>query len=316
MLLSKAFRKVHDSGVKVMNAEHEVAVQEEFRLLAAQTAQEMKNHVPLKDFFLVPSLRKRCLVGFATMFAAQGTFTLVINNYGPILYAGLGFDTVKQLLIQAGWISVCPGGNLINAFIVDRFGRVNLLIFGFVGTVTALVGACGTVVSYNKTGSRGTAAAAVFFLFWHITMFCVSVDATTYIYASEIFPTPLRARGIGISITGLFVATIIFLQVAPTAFAAITGYYYLVGAGVTILFAILAYFYFPETKNLSLEDIAEVFGDNITLEDPEEEAIHRRFREGHYRETAIAQAAEEIHRHHSISAEEKGVASQPIHIER
>ncbi|KAK5215195.1 hypothetical protein LTR72_011729 [Exophiala xenobiotica] len=120
----KAFRKVHDSGVKVMNAEHEVAVQEEFRLLAAQTAQEMKNHVPLKDFFLVPSLRKRCLVGFATMFAAQGTFTLVINNYGPILHAGLGFDTVKQLLIQAGWISVCPGGNLINAFIVDRFGRV------------------------------------------------------------------------------------------------------------------------------------------------------------------------------------------------
>ncbi len=63
-----------------MNAEHEVAVQEEFRLLAAQTAQEMKNHVPLKDFFLVPSLRKRCLVGFATMFAAQGTFTLVINS--------------------------------------------------------------------------------------------------------------------------------------------------------------------------------------------------------------------------------------------
>ncbi|KAK5215196.1 hypothetical protein LTR99_011222 [Exophiala xenobiotica] len=152
----------------------------------------------------------------------------------------------------------------------------------------ALVGACGTVVSYNKTGSRSTAAAAVFFLFWHITMFCVSVDATTYIYASEIFPTPLRARGIGISITGLFVATIIFLQVAPTAFAAIIGYYYLVGAGVTIFFAILAYFYFPETKNLSLEDVAEVFGDNITLEDPEEEAIHRRFREGHYRETAIA----------------------------
>lgn len=84
-----------------------------------------------------------------------------------------------------------------------------------------------------------------------------SVDATTYIYASEIFPTPIRARGIGISITGLFVATIIFLQVAPTAFAAITGYYYLVGAGVTIFFAILAYFYFPE---VSLPTCLSTFG--------------------------------------------------------
>ncbi|KAK5399926.1 hypothetical protein LTR06_011417 [Exophiala xenobiotica] len=122
------------------------------------------------------------------MFATQVAFTVVINNYETLLYAGLDFGTVQQLLIQSGWTSVCPGGNLLNAFILDRVGGINLLIFGFLGTVTALVGACGTVVSYNKTGSRGTAAAAVFFLFWHITMFCVSVDATTYIYASEIFP--------------------------------------------------------------------------------------------------------------------------------
>jgi len=54
---------------------------------------------------------------------------------------------------------------------------------------------------------------------------------------------------------------------------------------------------------------------SITLEDPEEEAIHRRFREGHYRETAIAQAAEEVHRHHNIGYEKKGVAVHPTHLE-
>lgn len=49
------------------------------------------------------------------------------TDYGPLLYANLGFDTVRQLIIQAGWISVSPFGNLINALVVDRVGRVKML---------------------------------------------------------------------------------------------------------------------------------------------------------------------------------------------
>lgn len=44
-----------------------------------------------------------------------------------MLYARLGFDTVRQLIIQAGWISVSPFGNWINALVVDRVGRVKML---------------------------------------------------------------------------------------------------------------------------------------------------------------------------------------------
>lgn len=43
-----------------------------------------------------------------------------------------------------------------------------------------------------------------------------------------------------------------------------------------------------QTKGMSLEDIAEVFGDNIVLEDANLEAIHARFKQSHYREEALA----------------------------
>ncbi|RSL85625.1 hypothetical protein CEP51_003218 [Fusarium floridanum] len=226
------FKRIHLSGGNDIDAQ---SIENEFILLRAQVAQEVKESVPLSHFWTQESLRKRCLIGFLTFFAGQGTTTLVINNYGPMLYSNLGFNSVQQLLIQSGWITVCPFANFVNSLIVDRFGRVRLLskrtlgslqfqiltvvlVFGLAGSIVALIGECITVDVFQRTGSRGAASGAVFFLFLHIALFGLSYDATSYIYGSEIFPSPLRARGPGISITGLFVSTLIFLQSARTTF--------------------------------------------------------------------------------------------------
>lgn len=136
-------------------------------------------------------------------------------------------------------------------------------MFGFAGDIVALIGECITVSVYNRTGSKEAASAAVFFLFLHITCFSLAVDATTYIYASEIFPTPVRAKGLSISISGLFVATIVFLQSAPTAFAEIGWKYYLVFIAITTILFVVVWVWFPETKRQSLEGIGALFGDDV-----------------------------------------------------
>lgn len=136
------FNKIHSD---LKNPTQQKVLQDEFLLLRAQVSQELKNRVPLLDFFRQKSLRKRCIIGWLTFFAGQGTATLVINSkgiplcafpgfelihskdYGPSLYASLGFNTVQQLLIQCGWISVCPFANFVNSLIVDRVGRTRLL---------------------------------------------------------------------------------------------------------------------------------------------------------------------------------------------
>lgn len=48
-------------------------------------------------------------------------------DYGPSLYASMGFDPMRQLLITAGWISVGVVANYGNALLLDRVGRVWLL---------------------------------------------------------------------------------------------------------------------------------------------------------------------------------------------
>lgn len=125
-------------------------------------------------------------------------------------------------------------------------------VFGFAGCVVALVGECITVSLYQTTGSNSAASAAVFFLFLHIACFSSSVDATSYIYAAEIFPTTVRAKGLSISVSGLFIATIIFLQCAPTAFAAIMWKYYTVFIAITTVLFFVIWFYFPEVRPESI----------------------------------------------------------------
>jgi MFS family permease len=78
--------------------------------------------------------------------------------------------------------------------------------------------------------------------------FSVSVDATSYIYASEIFPTHVRAKGLSLSISGLFIATIIFLQSAPTAFESIGWKYYVVFIVITAIMFVVVWLYFPEVR--------------------------------------------------------------------
>lgn len=122
----------------------EDAIADEFHLLHMQVMVEMKEFVPLKEFFTRPALRKRCIIGFLTMVGAQSTGSIVINSeslqstvnyappadlvidYGPFLYRKLGFSVVNQLLIQCAWITVALA-NAINALLIDRLGRVRML---------------------------------------------------------------------------------------------------------------------------------------------------------------------------------------------
>ncbi|KAH8817019.1 MFS transporter [Xylogone sp. PMI_703] len=263
--VEEAYKSFLTARAEASNIEDTPAIRAEFDILHLQLIHEKQNVCSFLDLFRKPHLRKRCIVGWLTLFGAQGTATLVINNYGPMLYGSLGFGTVQQLLIQAGWITVCPFGNFINALLVDKLGRTRMLMFGFAGCVVALVGECITVSIYNRTGDSGVAAAAVFFLFLHIGCFSVSVDATSYIYASEIFPTPARAKGLSVSISGLFIATIVFLQSAPTAFANIGWKYYLVFIVITSILFVAIWLYFPETRQKSLEDISALFGDSFEV---------------------------------------------------
>src|ERR1700761_7779273 len=122
------------------------------------------------------------------------------------------------------------------------------------------------VATFGGTENRVGNGFGVFFLFLFVFFYGGTMDATSYVYCSELFPTALRAQGTGFSVAGLFTATLIYTQAAPSAFSAVGWKFYILFIILPIIGAGLMWKFWPETKMLSLEEIAGLFGDDVALD--------------------------------------------------
>jgi hypothetical protein len=82
-----------------------------------------------------------------------------------------------------------------------------------------------------------------------------------WLLPAEIFPLRGRSKGMALATTSNWIFNFIIGMVSPDAFAGIHGYFYLVIAGFCLFSAGLVYFYYVETANHTLEEIAVLFGD-------------------------------------------------------
>jgi hypothetical protein len=55
---------------------------------------------------------------------------LVVNNYGPELYANLGFDTATTLLYGAAWLTFALGLNSLASLSNDHYPRNRIMSLG------------------------------------------------------------------------------------------------------------------------------------------------------------------------------------------
>lgn len=93
------------------------------------------------------------------------------------------------------------------------------------------------------------------------------INSTTWTYGAEILPIALRSKVMGLGALAHFVVNVGITEAGPTAFAKIKQNYYYVFVGCSSFFLVMAWFFFPETKQKSLEEIAAAFGDKVVEPD-------------------------------------------------
>ncbi|KIJ68169.1 hypothetical protein HYDPIDRAFT_107835 [Hydnomerulius pinastri MD-312] len=219
-----------------------------------------------RQMFTKPSYRKRMWMGFFTQYAAQATGAMVVNNYIVALYQGLGITGGLVLILGALYVTVATAANFLASFVMDYVGRVRLLLIGLTGCMLSLSLECAMESQYASTSSHTTNALGVFFVFTFIFFYAGGIDATSYVYCSELFPTHIRAQGMAFSMVGTFLSTVVFLEAGPTALGAIKWGYYVMFIGLTVVDIWVMWRWFPETKGLSLEEINGLFGDEVAVQ--------------------------------------------------
>ncbi|KIX99564.1 uncharacterized protein Z520_05140 [Fonsecaea multimorphosa CBS 102226] len=219
--------------------------------------------------FTKPSYRKRMILAFTTTVSIQFCGPILINNYGPTIYKSLGFSASKQLLYECGWLTLAFGGGLISLYVVDSMPRPVLFAGGITGAQVCLCIEAALVATYatspeslaHPNESALKAAVAMFYVY--IVIFESTLDSGQFVYLGELFPTHLRAKGISFGMAGVNLINIVWLQVAPTAFSTIGWKFYLVLIIPGMAFAVLIFFWFPNTRGVHLEEVAELFGDEV-----------------------------------------------------
>lgn len=110
--------------------------------------------------------------------------------------------------------------------------------------------------AYTNFGA-GIAGLVSIFLF--SGAFSTSFGPVSWIYQSEIFPMNQRALGTAVSTASNWLNNVIIGQITPVGFEKLGWKYFFVYVATNASNAVVAYFLFPETKNLTLEQIGTSF---------------------------------------------------------
>jgi MFS transporter, SP family, galactose:H+ symporter len=187
-----------------------------------------------------------------------------ILYYGPLLFQQIGFhDTTAQILITLGMGVVNTVMSVITLLFVDRLGRRTLLLCGSMLAAFSLAIFGIAVKSHTSLFPQWV---AILCMVTFIAGYCISVGSLFWLIIAEIYP--LKVRGFAMSLATAvqwganFLVSMTFLSVLNVLGPAHTFWLY---GGFCTLCWFFVYYWVPETKGVSLEQIEQNLACNIPM---------------------------------------------------
>jgi len=203
---------------------------------------------------------RRTILGTSLQMMQQWTGINFIFYYSTVFLQSLG--TIKNPFLMSlifTLVNVCS--TPISFYMVERFGRRPILIYGALGMLICefIVGAVGTALPNDMAAVR----CLIAFICIYIFFFASTWGPAAWVVIGEIYPIPIRSRGIALSTASNWLWNCIIALITPVLVGTDRDnmgakVFFLWGSLCTVAF-FYAYLLIFETKGLSLEQVDRMF---------------------------------------------------------
>ncbi|KXT07092.1 hypothetical protein AC578_2465 [Pseudocercospora eumusae] len=200
--------------------------------------------------------RRRVILAWFGLFMNQmGGINLVVYYMPTVLVQNVGLSRNTSLLI-AGFVQcMFIVGNTLPALALDRMGRRPTMIWG-----CGLLSGCMMMITILLSiGETKTSSAAIAFFFLFMLIFGATINVVPWVYGPEILPLEARTRGTAISVSAHWLWNFFIVMITPVLINRIDWRTYIIFTITNAAFVPVVYFFYPETSNISLEDIDKIF---------------------------------------------------------
>ena len=218
---------------------------------------------------------RRMLLGASSqLFQQIGGCNAVIYFFPLLFQNSIGTDHNLALLLGGVNMVVYSIFATVSWFIIERAGRRKLFLVGTVGQCLSMVLVFACLIPGTPSAANGAAVG----LFTYIAFFGATWLPLPWLYPAEINPIKTRAKANAVSTCSNWLFNFTVVMLTPVMLDHISWGTYLVFAIVNACFFPVIYFFYPETKKRSLEEIdlifAKGFVDNISYVQASKELPH------------------------------------------
>ncbi|KAL8286100.1 hypothetical protein RB597_002956 [Gaeumannomyces tritici] len=218
-----------------------------------------------------------CVLGMAIFGQSSGNSLSSYYMAAVLKTAGIT-EEKKVLALNMVNPILCFFGAVLGARMTDVLGRRPLLIYTilFASVCFAIITGTSKMATdefaTDLDAKSAAANATVAFIFIFGIVFSFGWTPLQSMYIAETLPTETRAKGTAVGNLGSSVAGTILQYSSGPAFQRIGHYFYIVFVFWNLVEAAVIYFYWPETKDRTLEELEEVFA----APDPVKKSLEKR----------------------------------------
>ncbi|XDT28787.1 Major facilitator superfamily (MFS) profile [Nakaseomyces glabratus] len=210
---------------------------------------------------------QRLIMGIMIQSLQQLTGDNYFFYYGTTIFKAVGLEDSFQTSIVIGVVNFAS--TFVALYVVDRFGRRRCLLWGAAAMTACMVvfASVGVTRLYphgmDQPSSKGAGNCMIVFTCFYIFCFATTWAPIPFVVNSETFPLRVKAKCMAIAQASNWIWGFLIAFFTPFITGAINFYYGYVFMGCLCFSYFYVFFFIPETKGLTLEEVNTMWEEGV-----------------------------------------------------